>query len=427
MADVLIELAIRGIVWVGGKVVGLFGGMESPADHVAHGGRRAAARQDTAAGGGASSSPAARWLFVCGLVAAYYFFTHPRVARRVLTWPYRRARRRGAFAMIGEVLCGGALALLCTAPFGIHQVKQGSVGVYWFAGALQSRTTEPGYHYRVPWVTRHASIPINIRTDEVRDVPCGTKGGILLHFGKIEVVFRLDRAHVVGTVRNYTARYEVPMIHDQIHHHINEYCSHKELKQIYIDEFDQIDENLAGALRDSVKPWAPGIRFLSVRVTKPDIPAAIRRLYMDLGSVATKLKVLDQKAKTVAKLEHGKLARATQEAEKQRAISVIDAEKRVKQQEARVQIEAIDDEMRVERARGHADSRLYAAAREAESNARRLTPNFLDLQRATLGLKNTKYYYGDSVPEYIVSDPDDPITQLLVTSEGRSSGWDGVD
>ena len=373
-------------------------------------------------GGGTTSLPG--WttvaLILAGCFAVQWACAHPAAAVRVLAWPYRRARERGAGHLMLEALAVAAIAALCTAPFGVHQIAQGNVGVYWFAGALQERTTEPGYHYRVPWLTRYASIPISIQTDEVRDVPCGTKGGILLHFGKIEVVFRLDRAHVVGTVRNYTARYEIPMIHDQIHHHINEYCSHKELKQIYIDEFDQIDENLARALRASVKPWAPGIRFLSVRVTKPEIPAAIRRLYMDLGSVATKLKVLDQKAKTVAKVERGRLARATQEAEKQKAISVIDAEKRVKQQEARVQIEQIEDEISAQRVRGAADSALYAAAREAESNARRLTPNFLRLQRATLAAQNTRYYYGDSVPEYIVSDPDDPIAQLMTEGGGFS-------
>ena len=44
------------------------------------------------------------------------------------------------------------------------------------------------------------------------------------------------------TVKNYTVNYDKTWIYDKIHHEINQFCSKHTLKEVYIDKFDQLDE-----------------------------------------------------------------------------------------------------------------------------------------------------------------------------------------
>jgi erlin len=42
-----------------------------------------------------------------------------------------------------------------------------------------------------------------MQTDSVRNIPCGTSGGVLVEFEKIEVVNRLKKDNVYSTMLNY--------------------------------------------------------------------------------------------------------------------------------------------------------------------------------------------------------------------------------
>ena len=50
-------------------------------------------------------------------------------------------------------------------------------------------------------------------------------------------------------VKNYTADYDKPLIFDKVHHELNQFCSVHNLQEVYIDLFDQIDENLKNAIQ----------------------------------------------------------------------------------------------------------------------------------------------------------------------------------
>jgi hypothetical protein len=46
-------------------------------------------------------------------------------------------------------------------------------------------------------------IQVTLQTDDVRNIPCGTSGGVMIAFEKIEVVNRLKTDFVIPTVREY--------------------------------------------------------------------------------------------------------------------------------------------------------------------------------------------------------------------------------
>ena len=77
------------------------------------------------------------------------------------------------------------LVILLNHPF--HTIHEGHVGIYWRFGALSNKVTEPGLHMHNPFATRIAQVQVTLQTDTVREIPCGTSGGVMIFFDKIEV------------------------------------------------------------------------------------------------------------------------------------------------------------------------------------------------------------------------------------------------
>merc|ERR1719228_2754815 len=128
--------------------------------------------------------------------------------------------------------------------FSLHKVEEGNVAVYYRGGALLQTTASPGYHFMLPFITSSKPVQVTTQTDEVKDIPCGTSGGVMIYFDRIEVVNVLQPGAVYDIVKNYTADYDKPLIFDKVHHELNQFCSGHNLQEVYIGLFDQIDENL---------------------------------------------------------------------------------------------------------------------------------------------------------------------------------------
>ena len=191
----------------------------------------------------------------------------------------------------------------------------------------------PGFHMMIPFLTSVRNVQTTLQTDEVKNVPCGTSGGVMIYFDRIEVVNVLQPTAVYDIVKNYTADYDKPLIFDkvcfgvfiikvsycfplQVHHELNQFCSGHNLQEVYIGLFDQIDENLKNALQSDLTEMAPGLKVHAVRVTKPKIPEAIRKNYELMESEKTKLLISTQRQKVIEK-----------DAETERKKAVIEAEK----------------------------------------------------------------------------------------------------
>lgn len=104
--------------------------------------------------------------------------------------------------------------------FSLHRIEEGHVGVYfrvsnfkheffsiymsktllflsysinlYQGGALLPYVSNPGFHMMIPLLTTYRSVQVTLQTDEVKNVPCGTSGGVMIYFDRIEVVNILD-------------------------------------------------------------------------------------------------------------------------------------------------------------------------------------------------------------------------------------------
>lgn len=283
------------------------------------------------------------------------------------------------------VACVG-LAICCSS---IHTIDQGFVGVYYRGGALLSRTSGPGFHTMLPIIDTVAPIQVTMQKDEVLNVPCGTSGGVMIHFEKIEVVNQLAADKVHDTVSKFGVEYDKPLLFDKVAHEVNQFCSSHTLHEVYVTLFDQVDEHIQTALVESLNEQAPGLQVLSVRVTKPKIPASIASNYEAMEAEKTRYLVVEQRQRVIEKESETEKRQAVIQAEKEAAVSKINSDKLVQQVLGEAQQE-----------KTKADSLLYARQRDAEADKLRLTPEFLELRRIEELGRNTKIYFGPSIPTY---------------------------
>ncbi|XP_026968116.1 erlin-1 isoform X4 [Sagmatias obliquidens] len=293
-----------------------------------------------------------------------------------------------------RVLVAGVVGLVVVLLYAsIHKIEEGHLAVYYRGGALLTSPSGPGYHIMLPFITTFRSVQTTLQTDEVKNVPCGTSGGVMIYIDRIEVVNMLapcaedtwvnmdsTSLSVFDIVRNYTADYDKTLIFNKIHHELNQFCSAHTLQEVYIELFDQIDENLKQALQKDLNVMAPGLTIQAVRVTKPKIPEAIRRNFELMEAEKTKLLIAAQKQKVVEKEAETERKKAVIEAEKIAQVAKIRFQQKVMEKETEKRISEIEDAAFLAREKAKADAEYYAAHKYATSNKHKLTPEYLELK-----------------------------------------------
>ncbi|CAM9931579.1 unnamed protein product [Scytosiphon promiscuus] len=301
-------------------------------------------------------------------------------------------------AAIG-VACAVAGPVLLS-PYAIQAVGEGSVGVLRFGGRLLDETKKPGYHFVLPLLYDLTEAPVNVRTTEIRNVECGTSGGVLVHLPSVEIIHRLHPASVVSTLRAYED-YEQTWIIQRVTHDLNKICARHSLHEVHIDKFDQLDDMLVASLKETAAVWVPGLMIIAARVAKPAIPQQLQGDFVRVEEEISKLKVAHQHEQLVVRNAENERSKQVLAAEKNRDIMSMTMAREVEEKEADLNIQRIQDDIHLARSKDHADATSYSKLREAEGNERRLSPAFLELARQKALLQNLEAFYGDRMPEYI--------------------------
>jgi len=305
-------------------------------------------------------------------------------------------------AVAGLVVLFGVIV-----QYSLHRIEEGHVGVYFRGGAMLQSMSTPGFHMMVPFLTSVRNIQTTLQTDEVKNVPCGTSGGVMIYFDRIEVVNVLQSVAVFDIVKNYTADYDKPLIFDKVHHELNQFCSGHTLQEVYIELFDQIDENLRTALQSDLLEMAPGLKVHSVRVTKPKIPEAIRKNYELMEAEKTKLLISTQRQKVIEKDAETERKKAVIEAEKEAMVAKIKYEQNIQEKESMQKMEAINDDIHLTKEKSRADADFYKIERSATANKLLLSPEYLELKKIEAMSVNNKVYFGPDIPNMFINERED--------------------
>jgi regulator of protease activity HflC (stomatin/prohibitin superfamily) len=287
---------------------------------------------------------------------------------------------------------------------GIHKVQEGHIGVYTRGGALLEKPSAPGINFMFPILTKFHGVQVTLQTDKVTDIPCGTSGGVLVYFDKIEVVNRLKKELAYDTVKNYTIDYDKTWIFDKIHHEINQFCSSRTLQEVYITKFDQLDENLRSALQTGANQWAPGIEIIAVRVTKPRIPENIQQNYEKMEAEKAALLTAKESQKVKEKeAESDKLIEMIK-AETIASVSTITMQKEILMKDGTNRIQAIENDISYEKKKGYAEAENYKSLKEIEINNKKLTEDYIRYNTLQLLKEVPKFYFGKSFPDYLAEN-----------------------
>ena len=171
---------------------------------------------------------------------------------------------------------------------------------------------------------------------------------------------------------------------------MNQFCSGHSLQEVYIDLFDQIDENLKNALQNDLLEMAPGLKVHAVRVTKPKIPEAIRKNFELMEAEKTKLLISTQRQRVIEKDAETERKKAVIEAEKEAQVAKIKYEQNILEKESLQKMEIINDEVHLAKEKSRADAEFYKIQKQAESNRLLLTKEYLDVKRIDAMAVNNK-------------------------------------
>lgn len=290
------------------------------------------------------------------------------------------------------------LLFICFLFSGIHKIEEGHVGIYYRNGVLSSSLSSPGYNLMVPLITSFSSVQISVQTDQVTEIPCGTSGGVMIYFDKIEVVNRLKREYVLETVRNYTTEYDKIWIYDKIHHEINQFCSQHTLHEVFIEKFETLDEELIKALETDLAAWVPGLEILSIRVTKPRIPSKIKSNFETMEAEKTRFLIVNETQKVRIQESETKRRQALIKARSDLEVMKIEMEKKLNFKENELKLAKMETKMFLDREKGKVDAEFYRNVKELETIQGKLTPEFLKISKIKAMTSNLVVNVGSSIP-----------------------------
>ncbi|KRW99626.1 hypothetical protein PPERSA_03427 [Pseudocohnilembus persalinus] len=255
---------------------------------------------------------------------------------------------------------------------GTIQINEGNVGVMYRFGKLQENLLKPGFHLVIPFINDIQQVQVSIQTDQIKDIPCGTSGGVLINIELIEVVNKLNEPYVFQTVKEYGIDYDQIWIHDKVHHEINQFCSKNSLEDIYINKFEVLDEELSKILSEQLQKWVPGLEYFIKEQRKVKIQEAETQQKQQIIQANSKLEV--------KKLEMERLVQQKQNEQK---------------------LKQMQDEMYLNTQKQIADSKYFSEQKELELMEKKISKEYLERIVLDSLTSNLKLFIGDQIPSYI--------------------------
>ena len=169
---------------------------------------------------------------------------------------------------------------------------------------------------------------------------------------------------------------------------------------------------------------APGLNVISVRVTKPKIPEAIRKNYELMESEKTKLLISTQRQRVVEKEAETERKKAVIEAEKEAHVAKIQFERMIMEKEMEQVMtimytrwrcifvnfaiflqknNEIEDTIHLAREKAKTDAEFYRVQKQAEANKLLYTPEFIEIKKFESLTNNQKVYFGPDIPSMFIN------------------------
>lgn len=287
-------------------------------------------------------------------------------------------------------------------------VPEGHRGIYYrFGGKLLERVTLPGLYLKMPYpITMASEIQVTPQTDVIHNVKCGAGDGTQMSFETVEVGNHLNPDGVYETVRRFGENYDTYLIKDKVRHQINVICSGMTSQEIYIEKFDQLDDELRDFLQKEIDKLGIKISVDFVRLSKPTLPKALQNNYDKIANEKTALKALMEEKKRLAQENENKIMVAKAEGEAKRITAEKGNQIAVEKKKADEEMASIENRIHTEKEKSKADAIYYSKAKMAEGNKELLTDKYVQLESAKALANNAKHYFGEIPKTLFLGDVD---------------------
>ena len=287
-------------------------------------------------------------------------------------------------------------------------VPEGHRGIYYrFGGNLLERVTIPGMYLKMPYpITMASEIQVTPQTDIIHGVKCGAGDGTQMIFATVEVGNHLNPDGVYETVKRFGENYDTYLIKDKVRHQINVICSGMTSQEIYIEKFDQLDDQLKEFLQEEIDKLGINITIDFVRLSKPTLPPPLQKNYDKIANEKTALKALMEEKKRLAQENENKIMVAKAEGEARRITKEKDNQIAVEKKKADEEMASIENRIHTEKEKSKADAVYYSKAKMAEGNKELLTDKYVQLESAKALANNAKHYFGEIPTTLFLGDID---------------------
>ena len=97
-----------------------------------------------------------------------------------------------------------------------HKIEEGNVGIYFRHGALQTRVTEPGVHFMMPFIEDFREVRVRPETFTMEPVKAISKDGIENTFREIQAITTVKKDKIITMTKQFGVDFKNVLIYDRI-------------------------------------------------------------------------------------------------------------------------------------------------------------------------------------------------------------------
>jgi len=275
-----------------------------------------------------------------------------------------------------------------------HKINEGFVGIYFRHGALQTRVTEPGVHFMLPFFEDYKEVKIRPETYSMDPVPSITKDGITNTFREITAITKIKREKIVFMAKTFGMDFKKALVYDRIKEDLRIFCANHTIDEVYNTMFLDIVGHVTENVKMSIKRLGQdGIEILNLVIPKPEIPTDIARNYKQVKVQWTEQLVATQQQKTEKIKKETELIKAVADAERHKKVLEIEIQERIMEKEGNKNVSLIENEIKRVAESNEADIAKYKLEKEAEANELLYTEQYTKLHLAKSLTQNAKFYF----------------------------------
>jgi len=275
-----------------------------------------------------------------------------------------------------------------------HKINEGFVGIYFRHGALQTRVTEPGVHFMLPFFEDYKEVKIRPETFSMDPVPSITKDGITNTFREITAITKIKREKIVFMAKTFGMDFKKALVYDRIKEDLRIFCANHTIDEVYNTMFLDIVAHVTENVKMSIKRLGQdGIEILNLVIPKPEIPTDIARNYKQVKVQWTEQLVATQQQKTEKIKKETELIKAVADAERHKKVLEIEIQERIMEKEGNKNVSLIENEIKRVAESNEADIAKYKLEKEAEANELLYTEQYTKLNLAKSLTQNAKFYF----------------------------------